>query len=94
MPDITTSESHVTQTGPVVQLQHVAATLRPGSDLSRMGWDGLPRHSLAQLQHVAQTGPVVQLQHGAATLGILPCQNGYYDNNIKVLLIVVKEVES
>ena len=24
---------------------------------------------------------------------ILPCRNGYYDNNIKVLLIVVEEVE-
>ena len=50
------------------------------------------------LQHVAQTGPVVQLQHVAATLRpvkrvILPCQNGYYDSNIKVLLIVVKEIK-
>ena len=24
---------------------------------------------------------------------ILPCQNGYYDSNIKVLLLVVKEIE-
>ena len=36
---------------------------------------------------------VVQLQHVAATIVILPCQNGYYDSNVKVLLIVVKEVK-
>ena len=40
---------------------------------------------------------VIQLQHVAATLRpvrrvILPCQNGYYDSNIKVLLTGVEEV--
>ena len=59
---------------------------------------GARRAQRVQLQHVAQTGPVVQLQHVATTFRpvkrvILPCQNGYYDSNIKVLLIVVEEVK-
>ena len=46
----------------------------------------LPRREVVQLQHLATTPrPVKRV--------ILPCQVGYYDSNIEVSSIVVKEVK-
>ena len=63
-----------------------------GRDVLRELDRGRHRRLLVRQQDEVLVG-VVQLQLVATTLVILPCQNGYYDSNTKVLLIVVKEVK-